>query len=62
MPICLHPNIGLIDAPGAIGWLEFRATAPIQFGSIALDPPPDTGMVCGNAALGEEFLDVTVGE
>ncbi len=30
--------------------------------SVALDPTPDGGVVCGKAPFGEKFLDVPIGE
>jgi len=35
-PLALHPNVGLIHPPGAIGGLQFAATSFVQFGPVAL--------------------------
>jgi len=59
-PLALHPNVGPIHPPGAVGRLQFPAAALVQFGSIALDPTPDGGVVGGEAPLREEFLDIRV--
>jgi hypothetical protein len=61
-PLAFHPNVSLIHPPGAIGGLQLLATTLIQFGRIAPDPSPDGGVVGWQAALGEKFLDVTIGE
>jgi hypothetical protein len=54
--------VPLIDAPGIIGRLEPLAQAPLQFGRVALHPPPQGDVIHGDAALGEQFLDVPVRE
>ena len=61
-PFAFPANVGLIHPPGGVGGLQFPATAPVQFGSIALDPAPDSGMIRGQSALGQQFLDVAIGE
>jgi len=61
-PLALHPNVGLIDPPGAIGRFQFPTTTLVQFGRIALDPSPDAGVVSWQASLGEKLLDVTIRE
>ena len=37
-PTALDTNVGLIDAPGPVGWLEMTAQPLLQFGTVALDP------------------------
>src|SRR5215471_11896027 len=61
-PLAFHPNVSLIHPPGAIGGLQLLATTLIQFRRIALDPSPDGSVVGSQAALGEKFLDVPIGE
>ena len=61
-PLALHPNVSLIDPPGAIGGFQFPTTTLVQFGRIALDPSPDAGVVSWQASLGEKLLDVTIRE
>ena len=39
-PTALDTNVGLIDTPGLIGWLEMMAQPFLQFGTVALDPVP----------------------
>jgi hypothetical protein len=61
-PLALHPNVGLIHPPGAAGGLQLPAALFVQFGRVALNPTPDSGVVGGDAPLGEEFLDVPIGQ
>jgi len=61
-PLALHPNVGLIHSPGAVGGLQFPAPSLVQFGRVAPNPTPDGGVVGGEAPLGEEFLDVAIGK
>ena len=61
-PLAFHPNVSLIHPPGSVGGFQFAAATFIQFRRIALDPSPDSGVVGRQAALGEKFLDVTIGE
>ena len=35
-PTALDTNVGLIDTPGLIGWLEMMAQPFLQFGTVAL--------------------------
>ena len=42
-PTALDTNVGLIDAPGLLGWLEMTAQPLLEFGTVALDPAPDRG-------------------
>ena len=58
-PTTLDTNVGLIDAPGFIGWLEMTAQPRLEFRTIALDPAPDCRVVCLPAALAEQFFDIT---
>ena len=39
-PATLDMNVGLIDTPGLIGWLEMTAQPLLQFRTVALDPAP----------------------
>jgi hypothetical protein len=38
------------------------AASIVQFGHVAPDPTPDGSVVGGDAPLGEEFLDATIGQ
>ena len=57
-PTALDTNVGLIDAPGPVGWLEMTAQPLLQFGTVALDPAPDCRVVWLQAALAEELFDI----
>ena len=54
----MHANIGLIDTPGFVGWLEMTAQPLFQFGTVALDPAPDRRVVGLQAAFGEQLFDI----
>ena len=41
-PTALDTNVGLIDTPGLSGWLEMMAQPFLQFGTVALDPVPNS--------------------
>jgi hypothetical protein len=60
--ITLGPNVGLIHPPGAANGLLLPAASFVQFGRVALNPTPDSGVVGGDAPLREEFLDVPIGQ
>ena len=45
-PTALDTNVGLIDTPGSVGWLEMTAQPRLQFGTVALNPAPDCRVVC----------------
>ena len=53
-PAPLDTNVGLIDTPGRVGWLEMTAQPILQFGTVALDPAPDGCVVRLKAALAEQ--------
>src|SRR5215472_13781818 len=57
-PTALHANIGLIDPPGFVGWLEMTAQPLFQFGTVTLHPTPDRRVIRLQPALGEQLLDV----
>ena len=57
-PTTLDTNVGLIDAPGFIGWLEMTAQPLLEFRTIALDPAPDCRVVCLHAAFAEQLFDI----
>ena len=57
-PTALDTNVGRIDTPGLMGWLEMTAQPLFQFGTVALDPAPDCGVVRFQAALAEQFFDI----
>ena len=57
-PTALDTNVGLIDTPGRIGWLEMTAQPFLQFGTVALDPVPNCRVVHFQAALAEQLFDI----
>ena len=57
-PTALDTNVGLIDTPGLIGWLEMMAQPFLQFGTVALDPVSNCRVVHFQAALAEQFFDI----
>ena len=57
-PTALDTNVGLIDTPRFVGWLEMTAQLPLQFRTVALDPAPDCRGVRFQAALAEELVDI----
>ena len=57
-PATLDTNVGLIDTPGLVGWLEMTAQPLLQFGTVALDPAPDGRVVRFQAALAEQLFDI----
>ena len=57
-PATLDTNVGLIDTPGPVGWLEMTAQPRLQFRTVALDPAPDCRGVCLQAALAEQLFDI----
>ena len=57
-PTALDTNVGLIDAPGPVGWLEMTAQPLLQFRTIALDPAPDCRVVRLQAAFAEQLFDI----
>ena len=52
-------DVGLVDEPPATGHTSGGGD---QLRGEALDPPVDRDVVDGDAAFGEEFFDVAVGE
>ena len=57
-PATLDTNVGLIDTPGLVGWLEMTAQPLLQFGTVALDPAPDCRVVRLQAPLAEQLFDI----
>ena len=57
-PTALDTNVGLIDAPGPVGWLEMTAQPLLQFRTVALDPAPDCRVVRLQAAFAEQLFDI----
>ena len=57
-PTALDTNVGLIDAPGPVGWLEMTAQPLLEFRTVALDPTPDCRVVRLQAAFAEQFFDI----
>ena len=57
-PTPLDTNVGLIDTPRLVGWLERTAQPRLQFGTVAPDPAPDCRVVRLQAALAEQLFDI----
>ncbi len=57
-PAALDPNIGFINTPGFVGWLEMPAQPLLEFWPVALHPSPDRGVVSLQATLIEELFDI----
>ena len=57
-PPALDTNVGLIDTPGLLGWLEMTAQPLLSFETVALDPAPDGRVVRFQAALAEQLFDI----
>src|SRR5262249_32510654 len=60
-PAC-DPDVGLVDAPGAIGAANLPTNPLIQHRRIALDPAPDRDMIDGHTPLRYDLLQVAIGE
>ncbi len=58
-PTTFDTNIGLIDAPGPVGWFEMTAQPLLEFRTIALDPASDCRVIFLQAALAEPLFDIT---
>src|SRR5215831_623663 len=57
-PTALHANIGLIDPPGFVRWLEMTAQPLFQFGTVTLHPAPDRRVIRRQPALGEQLFHI----
>ena len=57
-PTALDTAVGLIDAPGPVGWLEMTAQPLLEFRTIVLDPASDCRVIFLQAALAEELFDI----
>src|ERR1043165_929749 len=49
--LALHFNIGFIEAPTLVGWLQVPPTALVQLWTVDLDPAPDTTGTDGHASF-----------
>src|SRR5713101_787146 len=57
-PAVLHSNVGLVHAPGFVGWLQVPPYPLLQFGTITLYPTPNGGVVCLQAAFLKKLFDI----
>ena len=57
-PTAFDTNVGLIDAPGSVGWLEMTAQPRFQFRTVALDPALACRVLRLQAALAEQLFDI----
>jgi len=53
-------NVGFIDPPRAVGWLQFPPTSLVQLGCVALHPAPNGGVVNRQTPFDEQLLDVPI--
>src|SRR5689334_9597701 len=61
-PLTPHLDVRFIHSPGIVGLFEFWADALFEFGSVALDPTVDGGVVDMQTALSHHFFEVAVAE
>ncbi len=61
-PAAGDPDVGLVDEPAVTGQPAARAGGFDELGGEPLDPPVDGYVVNADAAFGEQFLDVAVGQ
>jgi len=61
-PLAGHFDVGLIDEPPVTGEVTGWPGFLDELRGEALHPPVDGDVVDGDAALGHQFLDVTIGE
>ena len=54
----INTNVGLIDTPGLIGWLEMTAQPRLQFRTVVLDPAPDCRVIRLQAAFAKQLFDI----
>jgi hypothetical protein len=62
IPITMRLDVGFVDPPGVIGGFALGADAPFEFGSKALDPALDGGVIDREAALRHHFFKVPIAE
>src|SRR5215471_5141528 len=59
-PASLHPNVGLVHAPGAVAHPQMRADSLFEFPGIGLEPAKDRRVVDLDAAITQHKLEITV--
>src|SRR5262249_58439049 len=52
--------ISFVHSPGTVGRFQFPAATLVELRRVALDPPPDRGVVRSKAPLNQKFLDVPI--
>jgi hypothetical protein len=57
-PPALDANIGLINPPGFVGWLELPGQPLFQLETVTLHPPPDRRVIRLPAAFGEQLFNI----
>src|SRR5262249_20094066 len=60
LPCPSHTNISFVHSPGTVGRFQFSAATLVELRRVALDPPPDRGVVRSKAPLNQKFLDVPI--
>jgi hypothetical protein len=53
-------NVRFVDPPGAVGWFQFPPASLVQFGCVALYPPPNGSVICMQTPFQEQFLDIPI--
>ena len=61
-PSCPSPERRSHPPARSRWWASAPGGIVVQFGRVALNPTPDSGVAGGDAPLGEEFLDVPIGQ
>jgi len=60
--LAFHLDVRLIEAPALVGWLQMPPAALVQFGSVELDPPPDTAGTDEHASFNGHLTHLCYGE
>src|SRR4051812_16561383 len=50
--LAFHLDVGFIEAPAFVGWLQVPSTPLVQLWTIELDPPPDTARADSQTSFG----------
>src|SRR5271165_1906813 len=61
-PLALDPDVGFVHSPTVVGRSEPRAQTSFHFWGIPLDPTPHRDVIGVQTSLGEQLLDVPVGQ
>jgi hypothetical protein len=61
-PLAMHLDVGLIDPPRIVRWVELDTHPFFELRSITLDPAVDGGVVHVESAFGHNLCEVTIAE